>query len=143
MSEKNNTRVEKGLDGQRYLVVKLNERGETKISESELLNYLPEIYGNGERNPGEIKRKDLSDLISGKREPPRRILLTRRQKDVIDYIQRYLNDNGISPTYDEIANKLRICKVSAYGHVTKLVKKGAVTRRAKYKSRSIDLLVRR
>jgi len=143
MSEKNNTRVEKGLDGQKYLVVGSNENGETMISESELLSYLPDIYSNGEANPREIKREDLADLISGKREPLRRILFTRRQKDVFEYIRKYLEDNGISPTYGEIANELGINKISAYGHVTGLVKKGAVTRRAKYKSRSIDLLVRR
>jgi len=65
--------------------------------------------------------------------------LTRRQKEVFDFICRHIDKYGYGPTVREIADEFDI--VSPNGvvcHLNALVNKGFITRRAR-KSRSIEL----
>ena len=38
--------------------------------------------------------------------------LTRRQKEVLEYIAKFLQDNGYSPSYEEIAHGLELASLA-------------------------------
>ena len=65
--------------------------------------------------------------------------LTPRQLEVATFIHRYISESGISPTLDEIAESLNVCKITVYEHVSALVKKGVLSKE-KYKARSLRLV---
>ncbi|MBL8694005.1 MAG: repressor LexA [Planctomycetes bacterium] len=65
--------------------------------------------------------------------------LTRRQRDILDVFERYTRENGISPTLEEIATALGVNKVTVFGHVAELERKGVLTRAARGVSRSLQL----
>lgn len=51
--------------------------------------------------------------------------LTKKQKDVYDFVSSYISENGISPTMEEIRKKLKLKAISTvHGHVTSLKEKG-------------------
>lgn len=51
--------------------------------------------------------------------------LTKKQKIILDYINSYINENGISPTIEEIRKKLKLKAVSTiHEHLAVLKKKG-------------------
>ncbi len=64
--------------------------------------------------------------------------LTKRQKQVYDFILNFVDDNGHAPSYSEIAQGLGLSAQSTiHGHVKNLVKKGYIT--SKWNAnRSID-----
>lgn len=67
------------------------------------------------------------------------ILLTKKQKNVLDYINQYVLENGISPTIDEIRKGLKLKAISTvHEHVKTLLKNGYLTKN-KNSSRNIDL----
>lgn len=68
------------------------------------------------------------------------IPLTRRQRDILDVFEAYTRAHGISPTLEEIATALGVNKVTVFGHVAELERKGALVRTgAKGVSRSLQL----
>jgi len=56
--------------------------------------------------------------------------LTRRQRDILDYYRAYSEDTGISPTLEEAAQHFGVSKVTIFGHVKELERKG-ILRKAK------------
>lgn len=55
--------------------------------------------------------------------------LTKKQKEVFDFINRYIDENGISPTIDEIRIKLKLKAVSTvHEHVSSLKEKGYLSK---------------
>lgn len=62
--------------------------------------------------------------------------LTPRQTDCLKLIVSYRRLYGFSPTIQELADAMGICKVSCFGHVRALQKKGVV-RRERYRSRGL------
>jgi repressor LexA len=65
--------------------------------------------------------------------------LTKRQKQVIDYIREFLDFHGHSPSYEEIAAGLGLSSVSTiHAHVENLRRKGYLTKKWNA-NRSIDL----
>lgn len=68
--------------------------------------------------------------------------LTRRQRDILDFFEEYTKAEGISPTLEEIANALGVNKVTVFGHVAELERKGVLTRAAKGVSRGLQLSAR-
>ncbi|MBQ6130441.1 hypothetical protein IJI72_02005 [Candidatus Saccharibacteria bacterium] len=55
------------------------------------------------------------------------IKLTKKQKQIIDFIETFLEENNYSPTYREIMTGLGLSSVSAVAeHVENLVEKGAL-----------------
>jgi repressor LexA len=68
-----------------------------------------------------------------------RIPLTRRQRDILDFFERYSSEQGISPTLEEIANALGVNKVTVFGHVAELERKGVLVRAARGVSRALQL----
>ena len=65
--------------------------------------------------------------------------LTRRQKEVLDYIARFLQDNGYSPSYEEIAGGLELASLATvHKHLQALELKGYL-RRGFNQSRSVEI----
>lgn len=55
--------------------------------------------------------------------------LTRRQKDVFDYLKRYINENGYAPCVRDICDALNLKSTStAHAHLTRLESKGYISR---------------
>lgn len=66
--------------------------------------------------------------------------LTRRQRDILDFLKDYLEKNELSPTLEEIAQHFDVNKVTIFGHVAELERKGFLTRAAKGVSRGLRLV---
>lgn len=65
--------------------------------------------------------------------------LTRRQKEVVDFIAAFVDDNGYSPSYEEIANALKLASLATvHKHISALQAKNYL-KRAHNQSRSVDL----
>ncbi|MDD5018696.1 MAG: transcriptional repressor LexA [Eubacteriales bacterium] len=55
--------------------------------------------------------------------------LTKRQNDVLKYLKSYINEHGYSPCVRDICTALNLRSTStAHAHLTKLEKKGYITR---------------
>lgn len=66
--------------------------------------------------------------------------ITRRQREVYDFISEFVQKNGYSPSYDEIRLGMDLNSLATvHKHITNLEKKGLLTRDYN-RSRSIDLL---
>ncbi len=66
--------------------------------------------------------------------------ITRRQKEVIDFLSSFTQKNGYSPSYEEIALGLGLNSLATvHKHVANLQSKGLL-QRAHNRSRSIDVL---
>ncbi len=66
--------------------------------------------------------------------------LTKRQKQVLDFLARFINRHGYSPSFEEIGHSLGLSSVATvHKHVENLEKKGFI-RRGYNRSRSIDVL---
>ena len=64
--------------------------------------------------------------------------LTRRQREILTYFETYRRQHGISPTLEEIAQTLGVNKVTVFGHVAELEKKGALVRSKRGISRGMQ-----
>jgi repressor LexA len=65
--------------------------------------------------------------------------LTKRQKQVLDFLVIFLNKNGYSPSFEEIARSLKLTSLATvHKHITTLERKGFV-RRGYNQSRSIEI----
>jgi repressor LexA len=64
---------------------------------------------------------------------------TKKQKEVLEFVANFQNDKGYSPTLEEIANAFEISRVTVFGHMKALEKKGAI-RRKHHESRSAAIL---
>jgi repressor LexA len=72
-----------------------------------------------------------------------RMAITRRQKEVIDFLSSFTSKNGYSPSYEEIAAGLGLNSLATvHKHVTNLQTKGLL-QRAHNRSRSIDVIPQR
>jgi repressor LexA len=68
--------------------------------------------------------------------------LTRRQKEVLDFIASYQVANGYSPSYEEIARGLKLASIATvHKHISALEKKNYL-HRGHNQSRSIDVAPR-
>ncbi len=66
--------------------------------------------------------------------------ITRRQRELYDFISEFVQKNGYSPSFDEIREGMGLNSLATvHKHVTNLEKKGLLTRDYN-RSRSIDLL---
>lgn len=66
--------------------------------------------------------------------------ITRRQKEVLDFLSGFTQKHGYSPSYEEIAHGLGLTSLATvHKHVTNLQNKGML-QRAHNRSRSIDVL---
>ena len=66
--------------------------------------------------------------------------ITRRQRQVYDFISEFVQKNGYSPSFEEIGQGLELSSLATvHKHISNLEKKGLLTRDYN-RSRSIDLL---
>lgn len=66
--------------------------------------------------------------------------LTKRQKDVLNYLVGFINKNGYSPSFEEIGRSMRLTSLATvHKHLQTLEKKGFI-RRGYNQSRSIEVL---
>src|SRR5580765_3275149 len=66
--------------------------------------------------------------------------ITRRQREVYDFISRFVTEHGYSPSFEEIGQGLKLNSLATvHKHISNLEKKGLLTRDYN-RSRSIDLL---
>ena|SRR5262249_28013341 len=66
--------------------------------------------------------------------------ITRRQRQVYDFISEFVQKNGYSPSFEEIGRGLELSSLATvHKHISNLEKKGLLTRDYN-RSRSIDLL---
>ncbi len=73
----------------------------------------------------------------------RGMAITRRQKEVLDFLSGFTTRNGYSPSYEEIASGLGLNSLATvHKHITNLQEKGLL-QRAHNRSRSIDVLPQR
>jgi repressor LexA len=66
--------------------------------------------------------------------------LTRRQRDILRFFEAYTAAQGISPTLEEIAQHFGLNKVTIFGHVAELERKGCLRRSAPGVSRGLQLV---
>lgn len=68
--------------------------------------------------------------------------LTKRQKDVLDFIVSFVEENGYSPSYEEIARALDLASLATvHKHISALAEKKYLQRGAN-QSRSVDVAQR-
>ncbi len=66
--------------------------------------------------------------------------ITRRQKEVLDFLEAFVSRNGYSPSFEEIARGMGLKSLATvHKHITNLEKKGMLDR-VHNRSRSIDVL---
>jgi repressor LexA len=66
--------------------------------------------------------------------------LTRRQREILDYYQAYTEDAGISPTLEETAQHFGVSKVTIFGHVKELERKGILRKPKPGVSRGLQIV---
>lgn len=66
--------------------------------------------------------------------------LTRRQRQILDFLRAYQAENGISPTLEEIAEEFGVNKVTIFGHVAELERKGLIRRPQRGVSRGLQIV---
>ena len=65
--------------------------------------------------------------------------LTKRQKDVLDFLAEFVRDNGYSPSFEEIAENLGLSSLATvHKHISTLEAKGYL-RRNFNQSRSLEV----
>lgn len=65
--------------------------------------------------------------------------LTKKQREVYNFIRQFIDDNGYAPSFDEIGRALKLSSLATvHKHIANLEKKGAI-KRSPNKSRSIEL----
>jgi repressor LexA len=74
--------------------------------------------------------------------PMRGGMVTRRQKQVLDFLQTYLRRHGYAPSLEEIGRHLGVASLATvHKHLTRLEGRGVIRRRA-HQSRSVEVLDR-
>jgi repressor LexA len=66
--------------------------------------------------------------------------LTRRQRDILGFFEQYTAAQGISPTLEEVARHFGLNKVTIFGHVAELERKGCLRRSAPGVSRGLQIV---
>lgn len=66
--------------------------------------------------------------------------LTKRQREILDYLQDYIQRNGYAPSLEEIGHRFNLSSLATvHKHLTNLQEKGFI-RRSWNRSRSVELL---
>lgn len=65
---------------------------------------------------------------------------TKKQRELLDFIQKFINENGYSPSYREIMNGLNYNSVATVAlHVNSLIKRGHIRKRDR-SARSLEVV---
>jgi len=69
-------------------------------------------------------------------------VVTRRQKQILDFVQAYLRRHGYAPSLEDIARHLGVASLATvHKHLTRLEGRGVIRRRP-HQSRSVEVLDR-
>jgi repressor LexA len=63
--------------------------------------------------------------------------ITRRQRDILQFLEGYLREHSIAPTLEEIAQHLGVSRVTVFGHVRELERKGIIQKGPRGLSRGL------
>ena len=63
--------------------------------------------------------------------------LTAKQEKILDFIEKFMNTNGMAPTVYEIADHFSIKSATSFAHIRALQRKGYLTRSSKARSLSL------
>ena len=67
--------------------------------------------------------------------------MTKRQKELLDFIRKYVKNNEMSPTYREMSNALKNKSISNIGTMLdSLASEGKISKRTIAKPRSFKIL---
>lgn len=67
-------------------------------------------------------------------------MLTRRQKELLDYLERHIEEHGYAPTLEEIGREFGLASLATvHKHLTNLESKGLIHRRAGH-SRALEVV---
>lgn len=66
-------------------------------------------------------------------------MLTKKQKNVLDYIQNYTQKKGFSPSYDEIRKHLKLSSISTVNHYVKILQEKGCIKHEKNTARSTEI----
>src|SRR3990167_5654035 len=66
-------------------------------------------------------------------------MLTPKQKQIMEFIKKYLKKNKYSPSLEEIGKRFKLVKSTVHQHIEELKEKGYLDK-TDYKARSIELL---
>jgi repressor LexA len=66
---------------------------------------------------------------------------TPKQLNILQFLYRYQEEHGFSPTYAEIAKELSVSTITVFEHLQALEKKKAIRRR-RHEARSVEVLDR-
>jgi repressor LexA len=69
------------------------------------------------------------------------LYFTEKQLHILNFVKDFIDEKGISPTLEEIAQYFKVSKITIYEHINALEKKGAL-RKSKNRARSIELISR-
>jgi len=70
------------------------------------------------------------------------VALTKRQREILDYLTSYIGEHGFAPSFEEIASTMKYASLATvHEHLTNLERKGVI-RRLYNESRSIEVLSR-
>lgn len=72
--------------------------------------------------------------------PSGRPPLTRRQRQILDFLEGYQRKHSLSPTLEEIAQAFGVNKVTIFGHVAELERKGIIERAQRGVSRALRVI---
>lgn len=68
--------------------------------------------------------------------------LTKRQREILDYLAEYIDDHGYAPSFEEIAAAMKYGSLATvHEHLSNLERKGVI-KRSYNESRSIEVLTR-
>jgi repressor LexA len=97
----------------------------------------PTLFASLERN-SYIKKKICCNSLFIRYNA--RMAVTRRQKEILDFLESFVARNGYSPSFEEIARGMDLKSLATvHKHITNLEKKGMLDR-VHNRSRSIDVL---
>jgi repressor LexA len=66
--------------------------------------------------------------------------LTKRQREILDYLQEFIQQHGYAPSLEEIGRRFSLSSLATvHKHLTNLQEKGCI-RRSWNRSRSVELL---
>ena len=65
-------------------------------------------------------------------------MLTKKQKQIFDYIKKFIKENGYSPSIPEIGKRFKLANSTIHEHIENLKEKGYLNK-DNYKARSINL----
>jgi repressor LexA len=66
--------------------------------------------------------------------------LTKKQKEIFDFINEYTQENGISPTIEEIRKKFKLNAISTvHSHLGALIEKKYITKTSNH-SRGLEII---